>query len=48
MMAFYLLCGHAVGLAQCGAQQGLEVQVEAHGGLTVQISRARNPRHLHQ
>lgn len=44
----YLLRRHAVGLAQRGAQQGLEVQVEAHGGLTVEISRTADARHLHQ
>lgn len=48
MMGFYLLCGHAVSLAQRGTQQGLEVQVEAHGRLTVKISRSTNTRHLHQ
>lgn len=48
MIGFYLLCGHAVGLAQCSTQQGLEVQVEAHGRLTVKISRPTNARHLHQ
>lgn len=41
-VGFYLLCSHAVGLAQRGTQQSLEVQVEAHGGLAVKISRPAN------
>lgn len=48
MTGFYLLCGHAVGLAQRGTQQGLEVQVEAHGRLAVKVSCPTNTRHLHQ
>lgn len=31
LTGFHLLCSHAVCLAQYGAQQGLEVQAEAHG-----------------
>lgn len=38
MIGVYLLRRHAVGLAQRGTQQGLEVKVEAHGRLAVEIS----------
>lgn len=44
----HLLGRHAVGLAQDGAQQGLEVQVEAHGRLPVQVCRPADTRHLHE
>lgn len=44
----HLLCRHAFGLAERGTQQSLEVQVEAHGRLTVEVSRSANARNLHQ
>lgn len=44
----HLLWRHALGLAQRGAQQRLEVEVEAHGRLAVQVGGATHPRHLHQ
>lgn len=44
----YLLRRHALSLAQRGAQQRLEVEVEAHGRLAVQVGGAAHARHLHQ
>lgn len=48
VVCLYLLSGHALCLAQCGTQQSLEVQVEAHGRLAVQVSGSTHPWHLHQ
>lgn len=44
----YLLCRHAVGLAQRCTQQRLEVEVETHGRLAVKVRRAADTRHLHE